>query len=213
MTRAEFGKFYGTLCLYYDKPVKPELVDIAFRDMGNYTLDEMISAWDIHRATNDYFPRNLAKYLQPDPDAAATLAFAEVKRLVAKYGPYDTLVFDGQAALTGQVILRLGGWQKLCNMTVEEFGYQFHKDFITMYKAMCHGKHEPVRFIGLTELENKRTGMIGKFDTYQISGFSDTAAKRITAKAEPETKQIAAPKEQFSQMINGLKEKLEMAVD
>jgi hypothetical protein len=214
MTREEFGKIIGGLAIVYEKELVPQLIDIYYSIFKQFTKEEFNRAANMHSKTGSYWPKpaDLMKYLQPDPESAATLAFAEMKRLVAKYGPYETLIFDGEAALLGQIILRLGGWQKLCNMNVEEFGYQFHKDFVTMYKAMCHGSYEPVRFIGITELENNRTGRIGAFETYHISGLAEDDVKKIAASAPDvkEVKRIAAPKSEYVQMIGKLREKLAM---
>jgi hypothetical protein len=147
-------------------------------------------------------------------DAMAEKAFDALRRGIQQTGgDYSVNFADGAINAT---VRALGGWQRACDMPVEEFDKWFRKDFIGCYVNICRNGASPeaMRYLGGT-LERDNAAWDGQVNPrsgkeYRLEFFGGGVRTigsdyppALPAPAVPERKQIGASREFLSYSETG----------
>jgi hypothetical protein len=96
---------------------------------------------------------------------AKVMAYQSLLKATAS-GGYESVIFEDGAI--GHAVEAMGGWQKVCEMTFDDWKYR-KKEFESLYMAyLRRGDTEPVKFLGLFEAHNNQNEEWKKFTPKEI---------------------------------------------
>ena len=134
-TPSNLTKLLIMMANYYREQLSEN--DIAFwlMDLGNYSFDEVLSAFETWRKTHDRMPKisNIIEIMKGSGEDHALEALMKVEKAMDEHGAYATVVFDDPAIHV--TIQSLGGWVKACRQTEYEFTW-WKKDFRERYQMI-----------------------------------------------------------------------------
>lgn len=143
MTRQDASRFASSLtamaALYGQEPI-PQVVEIYFRSLEKFTIDEVEQGISKACSTLKFFPKpvELIECITGGSGNLADRAMIEACRVleaVKSIGTYSTVCFDDP--ITQAVIVQqFGGWAKFAEMR-EENEKWFVKDFTAGYQAFA----------------------------------------------------------------------------
>ena len=164
MQNKDFKKFMALLALVADTYSQPRLsedaVKLYFKVLSDYSLDEVSQAIMEHIKQSPYMPKpaDVIRILDGTVEDRASEAWYHVLKAMQQYGHYESVQFDNPAI--HYAIERMGGWQKLCQLTEEELPFR-ERDFIKHYvrgERMATWDKVPLRFMGKHEQDNVFNG-------------------------------------------------------
>jgi len=164
MQNKDFKKFMALLALVADTYSQPRLsedaVKLYFKVLSDYSLDEVSQAIMEHIKQSPYMPKpaDVIRILDGTVEDRASEAWYHVLKAIQQYGHYESVQFDNPAI--HYAIERMGGWQKLCQLTEEELPFR-ERDFIKHYirgERMATWDKVPLRFMGKHEQDNVFNG-------------------------------------------------------
>lgn len=89
----------------------------------------------------------------------AVLAFNALDRAVSDVGVYRSPDFDDP--LINAVVRILGGWEYVCNLSLEEFNKWFRKDFLKTYEAVCRSGVDGDMTAPLVGIHERNNALLG----------------------------------------------------
>lgn len=164
MQNKDFKKFMALLALVADTYSQPRLsedaVKLYFKVLSDYSLDEVSQAIMEHIKQSPYMPKpaDIIRIIEGTAEDRASEAWYHVLKTIQQYGHYESVQFDNPAI--HYAIERMGGWQKLCQLTEEELPFR-ERDFIKHYirgERMATWDKVPLRFMGKHEQDNVFNG-------------------------------------------------------
>ena len=164
MQNKDFKKFMALLALVADTYSQPRLsedaVKLYFKVLSDYSLDEVSQAIMEHIKQSPYMPKpaDIIRIIEGTAEDRASEAWYHVLKAIQQYGHYESVQFDNPAI--HYAIERMGGWQKLCQLTEEELPFR-ERDFIKHYirgERMASWDKVPLRFMGKHEQDNVFNG-------------------------------------------------------
>ena len=164
MQNKDFKKFMALLALVADTYSQPRLsedaVKLYFKVLSDYSLDEVSQAIMEHIKQSPYMPKpaDIIRIIEGTAEDRASEAWYYVLKAIQQYGYYESVQFDNPAI--HYAIERMGGWQKLCQLTEEELPFR-ERDFIKHYvrgERMASWDKVPLRFMGKHEQDNVFNG-------------------------------------------------------
>ena len=145
----------------YGQPrLSEDAVKLYFKVLSDYSLDEVSQAIMEHIKQSPYMPKpaDIIRIIEGTAEDRASEAWYHVLKAIQQYGHYESVQFDNPAI--HYAIERMGGWQKLCQLTEEELPYR-ERDFIKHYvrgERMASWDKVPLRFMGKHEQDNVFNG-------------------------------------------------------
>lgn len=169
MTKEEFSKLFLALCEVFNKAPSKILADIYYKLFKQYSYQEFEHAVAECIKSNKYNvlpkPAELLEYLQGSKEDQTLLAWTQAKEGVQKVGYTNTP--DFKDPIISHCIAELGGWQKFCQLPVDELPF-VEKEFFKLYRLFKQRKVvEAVPLPGYYEIVNNNTGY-AKPDPIQI---------------------------------------------
>lgn len=152
----------GCLQAIYDKPVSVAMLDIWFRALDRYPLDELADALGRHVTDPDHGqfppkPADLVRALDGGSDGRALAAWTRVDKAIRHVGGWRSVCFDDP--LIHVCVDAMGGWVALCETKGEELPYR-QQEFAKRYRALMLSRPaaHPGHLVGRFEAENGRCG-------------------------------------------------------
>lgn len=168
----------------YGKKISTELLTMYFGALQKYSIDDVYNGLNLHAVDPNhgtFFPkpadivRNIEKGNQPALDDAqrAEMAWTIVYDKIANVGPYKKLQMEDKLAIAS--VKAIGGWQKLCNSTVDELVW-LKKEFVMNYGIYSSTELEllPNELAGIFEIEQDK-----KQTTKTVNNLLSEAQKRL----------------------------------
>ncbi len=116
----------------------------------------------------------------------AVHAWSVLQKAIGQHGAYRSVDFDDP--VLNATVRNLGGWQKLCQTTTEEFEKWARKDFERIYGALCAS--------GITEEQGQRLTGIHEQTNFG-AGFAIAPPTRVVTGLPPHRegimRQLSAP--------------------
>lgn len=92
----------------------------------------------------------------------AVLAWSAFERAVSAIGAYRSVDFDDP--LANATVRHLGGWERVCGLTVSEFDTWLRKDFLRAYETFCRTGVSPEAAAPLVGIHQKENRLLGHDD-------------------------------------------------
>lgn len=165
MTRQDASRFASSLtavAALYGQELIPQVVEIYFRTLENFTIDEIEQGISKACSTLKFFPKpvELIECITGGSGNLADKAMIEACRVleaIKGIGTYSTVCFD-DAVTHAVIVQQFGGWAKFSEMR-EEHEKWFVKDFVSGYQAFAR---QNVRHYGalpgISHAQNALTG-------------------------------------------------------
>jgi len=175
--RKRFSNIMHALAEYYAKAVSVPTVELYWRGLQSFDMDDVERAAAAHMQnpdTGQFMPKvaDIIRYIDGGSMTRAMQAFAKVERAVRHIGTYESVVFDDR--IIHAVIADMGGWILLGQCKESEWPFKA-REFEKRYQGyLTTGlRHYPGKLIGMSERENGLTG----FDAAQpvLIGDSEKA--------------------------------------
>lgn len=188
--RKAFVESFKALCLVYEKEPGAALVEIYFRALQRFEIDEVKAA--VNRAVIElkWFPKpveliELAAGRNGSLDDRAMAQALLVASTIRQVGAYRSVSFEDP--VTGAVIQRMyGTWPKLCDLREYDVKW-FIKDFVTAYRACATQKIVLFGYLpGIIEINNEANGYPNRSEVVRVglnSGRTEIGAEhsKLTA--------------------------------
>ena len=164
MKKDDLKEFVTMLAVIADTYGQPrpskEAVRLYFKVLSEYSLEDVSKAMMEHLKTSSFMPKpaDIIRILEGTAEDRASEAWYHVLKAMQQYGHYESVQFDNPAI--HYAIERMGGWQKLCQMTEEELPYR-ERDFVKHYvrgERIATWDKVPLRFMGKHEQDNVFNG-------------------------------------------------------
>lgn len=148
-----FKKNMDGLSMLFNYKIDPVLYEIYYRALQSLSDEEFVRAVNILVKRNKFMPKpaEILEVARGNREAITEQAWQTLVKAINIVGVYEDVQFEDKY-LAGSVEL-LGGWQKLCNMTEEDFKYA-HVTFRKIYGE--HARTKPFR--GIVSIENEQKG-------------------------------------------------------
>jgi len=141
------------------KELNPAVIEIYYKALERFDIEAVSAAISAVIGTRVFpglpKPAELIQAIEGTPADEAVLAFEEVRKMVEKYGYYDTVKFKYPASAA--VIEHLGGWLKISSMDYNDFHF-FEKDFLKMYPTFKKRGKAPGVLLGYHDQHNQMDG-------------------------------------------------------
>lgn len=156
----DFGKLLVELGELHSKCISFELTSLYWKAFKGFDWVDVKAAFEAHARNPDcgqFFPKpaDIVRFIEGNGETRALKAWTIVEKTMRQVGIYQSVVFDD--CLIHAVIEEMGGWVKLCSMTLEDLPYQT-REFQKRYMAFVIKK--PLRYpgtlYGLSALENTK---------------------------------------------------------
>ena len=131
----QFAKIMSVLGELYSKPLSEILIEIYWRVLKNYSLQEIkavVYSYINHENEGSFMPKpaDIIRHIHQQEKQKALDAWSKVENAIRQVGRYNSISFDDQ--LIHFVIKKMGGWIKLCSYTTYQMPTIAH-DFIKEY--------------------------------------------------------------------------------
>ena len=144
----------------FSRPMTPEILNLWFGLLGQYSPEEIRSAFSrfIQTESRMPLPADILKIIRGSEEDRALAALIKVEKAMERYGGYATVVFDDP--IIHAVISELGGWIRACRQTENEFTW-WRKDFRERYQH--HDRYGlppdlPPKLLGILDEKNLPLG-------------------------------------------------------
>ncbi len=122
----------------YNRSISPGLINIYWRSLEQYSINEVINAFERHLSNPDngmFMPKpaDIIRLLEGTSLTNAMLAWSKVEKAIHQIGPHKSIVFDDP--IIHQVLDDMGGWIDLCSHNQKEMEFksnEFTKRFISL---------------------------------------------------------------------------------
>ncbi len=133
--KRDFLALFESLSHVYKDKLSEIKLEVYWRALKNYALVDIKRALDRHFAFPDggqYIPKaaDIIRCLSGSHYGRAARAWTKVQGAIQRIGIYKTVVFDD--ALIHAVIIDMGGWVNVCQITLHELSYR-SRDFERRY--------------------------------------------------------------------------------
>jgi len=146
----------------YGKPLSSLLVEIYWQTLRDFEWEDVQRAFKAHARNPDcgqYFPKpaDVVRFIEGSGETKALEAWSKVEDAIYHVGSYQSLAFDD--AIIHAVLEDMGGWVKLCMVSLEELPFRSH-EFQKRYRGFVDKplKRYPQYLWGIAECENAKNG-------------------------------------------------------
>jgi len=157
-----FGKWMALLGELHGKAISAPLAEVYWQALEDFEWEDVDLALQAHVNNPDcgqYFPKpaDIIRFIEGTSETKALKAWSKVIEAIQRVGRYQSLVFDD--ALIHAVLEDMGGWIKVCGITLDEMPFQA-REFQKRYMGFVLKKPEryPTHLWGLFELQNTKDG-------------------------------------------------------
>lgn len=187
--RAQFAMALQALAATFRvEPTEP-LLEGYWRALRDLPMDAVERAVDTAIRQCQHMPRGVElRQLSGEMSngVRAVHAWSVLQKAIGQHGAYRSVDFDDP--VLNATVRNLGGWQKLCATSTEEFEKWTRKDFERIYSALCAS--------GITEEQAKY--LPGAHEqSNAASGFAIAAPTKVAAGLPPHRdgimRQLSAP--------------------
>lgn len=160
--RKEFAYLMAALAEATSQSASKQKIQIYFQALSDLDIGTLQKGvWNvINTRKTATFPKvaEIREAAVGNVEDQALLAFEKVRRAVAEYGAYKTVVFDDP--IIHAAIENCGGWLAICEKTLDEWKW-FQKDFIKAYTTFSRsGAPETApELAGRHDIENTSRGL------------------------------------------------------
>ena len=135
LTPNDLQKILEPVSELFSRPMTPEILNLWFGLLGQYSPEEIRSAFSrfIQTESRMPLPADILKIIRGSEEDRALEALMKVEKAMDEHGAYATVVFDDPAIHV--TIQSLGGWVKACRQTEYEFTW-WKKDFRERYQMI-----------------------------------------------------------------------------
>jgi hypothetical protein len=165
MQTHDLGQFAGLLAELselYGKCISSGLTEIYWKALEMFEWIDVKAAFEAHARNPDcgqFFPKpaDVVRFIEGNGETRALKAWSIVEEAMRRVGIYQSVIFDD--CLIHAVIEEMGGWVKLCAMTIEDLPFRA-REFQKRYMAFVIKKplRYPSTLYGLPALENTKNG-------------------------------------------------------
>ncbi len=152
---AGIGELYG-------KAISEALTDIYWQSLKRFELCDVRQAFQSHINNPDcgqFFPKpaDVVRFIEGCGETKALQAWAKVEKAISRIGSYQSIAFDDP--LIHAVLDDMGGWVKLCSVTVTEMPFRAN-EFQKRYMGFVNKppQRHPKYLRGITERDNGKDG-------------------------------------------------------
>lgn len=172
----------------YGKPLTTPTMELYWRVLERYELDEVLVALSRHLADPDVGqfmpkPADIIRQLDGAGDTRAMQAWTKALDASRTIGTYRTVVFDDWRI--NAVIADMGGWIKLGELTEDEVPFRA-REFEKRYRGYLRGTTQakyPAKLVGREEAQNGAKGY--GFEPPLLLGDPERARLVLERGAEP----------------------------
>ena len=144
------------------------------------------------------FPKyaELIETIKGNPDDEALIALKELEDAMGVFGAYKSVIFKNKLIMA--CVEGMGGWQRICQMPLDEWKFQ-KQEFLKLYKAyMKSGKAPLVDYlVGIAEQKNRFEGYLEDADEtpvhlvgYELNYPAELPALTVKANVGAQKKSI-----------------------
>ncbi len=159
---AAFSRMMALMAELYGKACTEPFVNIYWHLLKDFELLDIRKAFKAHINNPDggqFFPKpaDIIRFLDGSAETRALQAWSLVERAIGQIGRYQSLVFDDP--LVHAVIEDMGGWIKLCDITLKELPFaslEFQKRYQGL--IMKPPRRHPPYLCGIVERDNAKDG-------------------------------------------------------
>jgi hypothetical protein len=160
---ARFAEIMTSIGEMYGKPIGEFTLDMWFADLKGYTIQQVWRAFQAHRkdpVQGKFMPKpaDIVRHIDGLPDEKAVHAWAMVYKAISRVGSWGSVEFDDPAI--HQAIDTMGGWIKLCSITIDELPFK-QREFEKLYLQATKNKdpNAPKFLAGTIEIETNKQGL------------------------------------------------------
>ncbi|MBP6103514.1 MAG: hypothetical protein KA508_00365 [Gammaproteobacteria bacterium] len=157
-----FSDMMMVIAALYHKPFTDKLTDIYWESLEEFSLEEVSEALRLHVRDTEagrFFPKpaDIVRFIEGSSESRALQAWTKVERAFSQVGRYQSLAFDDP--LIHAVIQDMGGWIKLCEITLKELPFCCN-EFQKRYRGFLNRKplDTPPYLPGIVERDNAKDG-------------------------------------------------------
>jgi hypothetical protein len=156
---------------------------VWWRACRGFAFEQVAKAFDAHLAdpkSGQFMPKpaDLVRVLHGTHEDRSLIAWGKTLDAMRSVGAYQSVAFDDP--VIHAVVLDLGGWPKLCRVTLDEMPF-IQKRFCDAYGA--YSKHRangaavefPGRLCGECEVSNNARGLLGATSSVTLIGDKSRA--------------------------------------
>jgi hypothetical protein len=144
----------------YRTAISKFLTDIYWKSLKHFEWQDVERALNAHIYNPDcgqFFPKpaDVVRFIEGSGETRALQAWSKVEQAIKQVGGYQSVVFDD--ALIHAVLENMGGWTKLCSVTLDELPFRCN-EFQKRYMGFVHKKPErhPKYLAGIIEVQNAK---------------------------------------------------------
>ncbi len=159
---AAFSQMMALMAELYGKACTEPFVNIYWHLLKDFELSDIRKAFKAHIQNPDggqFFPKpaDIIRFLEGSAETRALQAWSLVERAIGRIGRYQSLAFDD--ALIHAAIEDMGGWIKLCEMTLKELPFS-SLEFQKRYQGFVNKppRRHPPYLCGMVERDNTKEG-------------------------------------------------------
>jgi Domain of unknown function (DUF6475) len=162
MTSSEFVPLFSMLCEVYNREWTKMLSSAYFLVLQDLTKEEFEKAIKSVLAGRKYstmpLPADFLEAANGNPEEVAIIALNFVIKAIGRVGIYQSV--DFQDAKIHATIEAMGGWQKICLLTHDEWKFA-SKEFVSTFKALLNRNVNPAQIlVGQCDQHNIFRGVI-----------------------------------------------------
>ena len=198
-----FASSLTAMAVLFDKSITPQVTEIYFRALANFTIDEVEAGISKACHTLKFFPRpvELTEAVaggSANIDDKAITEACRVLEAIKAVGTYCSVVFDDPVT-QAVIVQQFGGWSRFSELREDEEKW-FIKDFSNGYKAFARmGVKHYGAMPGIAASQNALTGRQWNEDPVLIGDKQKALAVRAQGAQE------LPPGEGFRHISDGLR--------
>ena len=186
MTKQEFAELFTLLCTTYNKEATKTLMSAYYMVLSELSKEQFQDAIMKMLATRKYtnlpMPADILEAVYGNPDDEALIALKELEDAMGVFGAYKSVIFKDKVIMA--CVKGMGGWQRICQMPLDEWKFQ-KQEFLKLYKAyMKSGKAPLVDYlVGIAEQKNRFEGYLEDADETPVHlvGYEPNYPKALPA--------------------------------
>jgi hypothetical protein len=185
------NEFLSDMFDYYKQDASGGAARIYKRALKSIPIEQLYEMLDTHIADPDkgQFMPKVADFVRVSSGTKkgnATAAWNKIYTAISTIGPYATFTIDDPWAM--RALSEIGGFQSLCEMTVNDLDFKMHEfnRLYEMYRGQGAPENYPSKFKGLVELEN------GAAEEVMLIGEPERAKRVLNAGKESTGLQVTA---------------------
>ena len=186
MTKTEFAELFTLLCTTYNKEATKTLMSAYYMVLSELSKEQFQDAIKKMLATRKYtnlpMPADILEAVYGNPDDEALIALKELEDAMGIFGAYKSVIFKNKLIMA--CVEGMGGWQRICQMPLDEWKFQ-KQEFLKLYKAyMKSGKAPLVDYlVGIAEQKNRFEGYLEDADETPVHlvGYEPNYPKALPA--------------------------------